>query len=106
MEEYISREAAKEAAALIAMTSAKREMTCGEVKKIMEDIPPANVVRADGLTPEARDFVRMCPELVNLTVKKLTEAWDKAFIYGTDPPAAQAVPSPMIEAARNGEVYL
>lgn len=43
MDDYISREAAKEAAALIALTSAKREMTCGEVKRIMEDIPPADV---------------------------------------------------------------
>lgn len=41
--DYISREAAKDAAALIALTSAKREMTCGEVKRIMENIPPANV---------------------------------------------------------------
>lgn len=41
--DYISREDAKNAAALIALTSAKREMTCGEVKRIMEDIPPAEV---------------------------------------------------------------
>lgn len=41
--DYISREDAKNAAALIALTSAKREMTCGEVKRIMENIPPADV---------------------------------------------------------------
>lgn len=30
----------------------------------------------------------------------------KGICNSADPPAAQAVPSPMIEAARNGEVYL
>lgn len=41
--DYVLREEAKNAAALIALTSAKREMTCGEVKRIMEGIPPADV---------------------------------------------------------------
>lgn len=43
MSEYIDRAAAKDAAALIALTSASREMTCGEVKRIMEEIPAADV---------------------------------------------------------------
>lgn len=43
MAEYIEREAAYAAAALIALTSIDRKMTCGEVKKIMESIPAADV---------------------------------------------------------------
>ena len=43
MDEYIKREDAKQAAGLIALMSVDRKVTCGEVRKIMEDIPPADV---------------------------------------------------------------
>ena len=43
MTDYISREAAKEVCALIALTSTEREMTCGEVKRMVESIPAADV---------------------------------------------------------------
>jgi len=43
MTDYISREAAKEVCAVIALTSTVREMTCGEVKRMVESIPAADV---------------------------------------------------------------
>lgn len=43
MDEYIKREDAKQAAGLIALMSTDRKVTCGEVRKIMEDIPVADV---------------------------------------------------------------
>ena len=43
MDKYISLDEAKKAAAQIAMTSGCREMTCGELKKIMDAIPPVSI---------------------------------------------------------------
>lgn len=96
----------REAALAIFADAHPLDFNAEAYRRKLNQIPSENVVKADGLTPEAREFVQMCPEIVNFTVKKLTGAWDKAVVYGTDQPAAQAVPSPTEEAARNGEVYL
>ena len=46
----------------------------------------------------------LCPDCVDVLREIVMERRDA---HGSaDPPAAQAVPSPMIEAARNEEVYL
>ena len=47
MAEYISRNDAYFAAGLIALSSVDRKITCGEVQKIMNSIPNANVVEVD-----------------------------------------------------------
>lgn len=41
--DYIDREEANETAALIALASVDHEITCGEVRRIIEDIPSADV---------------------------------------------------------------
>lgn len=44
MAEYINREDAYYAAGLIALSSVDRKITCGEVQRIMNSIPNADVV--------------------------------------------------------------
>ena len=46
----------------------------------------------------------VCDECASILEAIIAER--KGAIATADPPDAQAVPSPMIEAARNGEVYL
>lgn len=47
MAEYIKREDAYNAAGLIALLSVDRKITCGEVQKIMNSIPNADVVERE-----------------------------------------------------------